>query len=886
MRHRAKLCYLLLLSGLFGVVSLNGQDILSSNVNFACKNCTPQEALVKLSRESGTNIVFSDRAFQSCPQITVNFKKQPFSKVLERLISCTDLSFRQVDDQVVLYRKRQRFTLSGIVYDSETGERLIGASIQAQGKRAGSAISNEFGFFSLTLPSGSYNLYVNYLGYKTDVLLVDLDGNEQLKVGLSTYGQLPEVRISAFAGQNKQGANNADRQVLALGKLNTLTMPGGEADVMRLTALQPGVQTGADGLGGLHVRGGNADQNLILLDDVPVYNPSHALGLFSIFNPETVSQVQFWKGDFPARYGGRAASVLDVRTREGNFKDYEASADIGLFASSVTLEGPVIREKSSFLAGARFTYFKPWVNFFAQRENLLTFSGDRLVYRFYDASLKWNYTISEKNRLYFTFYKGGDAFEDQFDQLYVSTEGLATDRYTLGSSWGNNIAALRWNSILGSRLFTNTTLRFSRFDYNSQLGLQSEFLFPNGKEVTLADYGQLYRTLIRDWSGKTDFSFYPTEKFTLRWGLSFTVHDFQPGALSVNFLIPGQSQNTIDSLGAVLLNNERLRADAVHSYIDGEFRLGKQWEIQAGLHHSLFQIREVDYNNLLPRFRIIRKGPKGWDFWASYTQMAQNLHQIGSFNISLPFELWVPSTSKVPPERVWQSSGGIGFERGRWNFQVEAYYKGLERVLTFLSANDALYTGGAEDASGWEDRIAIGSGYSRGVESLIGFNHRITSFSVAYTISESIRDFPDINSGRPFLFRFDRTHDIKINLRQRITPWLQADATWVYATGNPITLSGVKYVHHSPNSDIDRDVYVYTEVNSYRLPAYHRLDFSMKAQWEASRLKHGLQLGVYNAYNRANPFFLFVDATSGVAGQAIQYTLLPLLPVLRYELRF
>ncbi|MEZ4918414.1 MAG: TonB-dependent receptor [Saprospiraceae bacterium] len=884
--HRLLFIGLLLLS-YPGIQDLRGQDILSQKIDFACISCTPQEALVTLSKQTGVNIVFNSKLFQQCPRVDVDAREQSLSEVLNSISACAKLNYRIVNNQVVFYRKARRFTLNGFIVDEQTGERLIGASILANGKKPAGAISNEFGFFSLTLDEGLYGIQVQYIGYKTHRQTLELSSNEKLNVQLTPFGSLPEVLISASTEErDRQGYYREDRQALALGRLNTLAMPGGEADVLRLAALQTGVQSGVDGLGGLHIRGGNADQNLILLDDVPVYNPNHALGLFSIFNPETVSQVQLWKGDFPARYGGRAASVIDVRTREGNFKEFHTSLNTGMFSSSLTLEGPVVRDKSSFILGTRFTYLKPWVDIFSRRENLLTFSGDRVVYRFYDANLKWNYNFSEKHRLYFTYYQGGDAFRDQFDQVYISAQGIATDQYTVGSSWGNNIAALRWNYILGSRLFTNTTLRFSRFVYQSQLSFNSQYLYPNGKESTLADYGQLYQTLIQDWSGKTDFTFFPNEKLTLRWGLSFTSHNFQPGALSVNFLIPGQSAGAIDSLAAVLLNNETLRADALETYVDTEWRFGNGWELDLGVNASIFQIRETSYRNILPRARFQHSGRRGWDAWVSYSQMAQNLHQIGSFNISLPFELWVPSTAKVPPEQVWQTALGIGFERGRWNWQVEAYYKNLNRVLAFLSANDALYTGGTEDASGWEDRIAIGSGFSKGIEALLAFNHPNSSFSIGYTLSQSVREFPDINSGNAFPFRFDRKHDVKVNFRQRIASWLDGDFTWVFATGNPITLSGVKYTHHSPNSETERDVYVYTAVNAYRLPAFHRLDISLKAHWGRDRFQHGMQFGAYNVYNRANPFFLFLDATSGVAGKAIQYTLLPVLPIFRYELRF
>jgi hypothetical protein len=641
-----------------------------------------------------------------------------------------------------------------------------------------------------------------------------------------------------------------------------------------------------DGVGGLHVRGGNADQNLILMDDVPVYNPGHALGLFSIFNPSTVSSARLWKGDFPARYGGRTSSVVDVRTHEGDLSQHHGSASVGLFASSLTAEGPIVRDKCSFLVAGRITYLKPWIRFFSKRGDLVSFSGDNAGYRFYDLNLKLNYILSERDRLYFSNYFGGDLFENEFEQLYNDPQGLQTDRYRLDSDWGNQIAALRWNRVMSKDLFVNTTLRYSRFTYQSKLGFNSTYLYSNGKYATLADYGLLYQTFIRDWSGKTDFTYYPDERVTLRWGASYTFHDFRPGAISVNFLQPGQSPISIDSLANLLDNNEKLGADEAEAYVDAEIKFSKNWRMEAGLNASVFSIKNTNYQALLPRVRIHRTGQNGWGQWVGFHKTTQYLHQIGSFNISLPFELWVPTTRIVPPEEAWQFSLGIGRQWHGWAWQAEAYYKRLDPVLTFLTTNDALVTGGAEDASGWEDRIAVGKGESRGVEFSIDKTTGSTTGSIAYTLSETTRQFPEINSGETFPFRYDRRHDLKITVQQRFNSWLDASAVWAFATGNPITLATVKYTHQTPESDIKREVFVYTEVNGYRLPNYHRLDLALNARFASERAVHGFQLGAYNAYNRYNPFYLYVDTRSGEKGKAIQYTLLPVLPVFRYEVKF
>ncbi len=868
------------------LLCLWAQSPLAQTVDFTCINCLPADALVQLSRVSGVTIAFSDRFFEQCPPVTIRANGEPIKRVLELVSGCSKVAFKQVGNQIVFYRRVQKRTLSGFVEDAETGERLIGASIKVLTEDNVGVSSNEFGFFSVKLPEGDHSLLGTYVGYRPERMEVSINTDRIIHVKLMTNTKLQEVVIPAYSAQEEKDRKSGSPTYLNMNALRKIPMPGGETDLLRLAALEPGIQTGTDGLGGLHVRGGNADQNLFLLDDVPVYSPSHALGLFSIFNPAMVSSVRLWKGDFPARYGGRASSVLDVRTREGNMNRYKAQVSTGLFASSAVVEGPIVKGKGSFLLGGRFTYFEPWVQFFSSKGNLLTFSGDAVRYKFYDSNLKLNYTLSDKDRLYGSIYYGGDLFKNNFGQAYSDVKGYITDRSVLATDWGNSIAALRWNHLMRENLFTNTTLRYSRFFYQSRLGFSSDILYPDGKTFQLSNYGQLYQTLIRDWSWKTDFTFYVSKSLTLRWGVAYTTHNFQPGALSANFLQSGQFQGNVDSLASILLNNEQLNAVEAEAYCDAEWDLAPHLRLEAGVHGSVFQVKSANYRVAQPRLRLRYSGEKGWSEWLGFHKTAQNLHQIGTFNISLPFELWVPSTRKVPPEKVWQLSAGAGFKHPKWRFQAELYDKKFERVLTFISAGDALFTGGAVDASGWEDRIAIGTGKSRGLEIMVEKTAGKTTGSLVYTLASSNRRFADINSGRTFPLRYDRTHDLKLCLHRHIFKWLEADLVWGIATGNPITLTGVKFRHESVEGEVEREVFFYTEVNGYRLPNYHRLDLALNGRFNTGRIAHEIQLGVYNAYNRANPFYLYVDAGSRIKGNAIQFTLLPLLPVFRYEIKF
>lgn len=870
---------------LWQLAALNAQDPLRQRISFSCADCLPEQALVALSRQTGVNIAFNNYLFENCPPLHLDLQDIPLPKAVEQICDCARINLRFEHGQIILERKIPRYTLSGYVQDAETGEKLIGATVRLGNKPGVGTLSNEFGYFSIRLEEGEHLMQVSYIAHKPLKYKIKLRENQTYTFQLEPDGTLPVVDIRGQPGDGAAGANGEPpRRTLSSENLRALPMPGGEPDLMRQAALQAGVQTGTDGLGGLHVRGGNADQNLILLDDVPVYNPGHALGLFSIFNPSTVSNVRFWKGDQPARYGGRAASVLDIRTRDGNFHDYHINASVGLFAASVVAEGPTVREKGSFLLGMRTTYFEPWIRLLSKRGNLLVASGKNSDYQFYDANIKLNHRLSARDRLFVSYYHGGDNFVNRFSQAYYVDQRRVEERYSINSEWGNAIAALRWNHVFKKNLFSNTTLRFSRFFYQSRQTTNATVF--TIKPTVLSNFGQLYQTFIRDWSGKSDFTWYAHEKATLRWGVSYTLHDFRPGAVSVNFNQPGVTEAAFDSLATVYFNNEKLAADESESYLDADLKLFPQWRLETGINASTFQTKSVKIRLLQPKFKLNHNGKHGWSQWVGLHRMGQTLHQIGSFSISLPFELWVPSTPKVLPQLAWQATVGTGQAYKHWGWQAEAYYKRLDRVHTFLSFNDALSNGGTEDASGWQDRIATGTGHSRGIEILLEKYTGSIRGSIAYTLSETNRQFPDLNSGRVFPFRFDRRHDLKINLRQRLGKHSELNLLWVFATGNPITLAAVKYHHESVEDKISREVNVYTEVNGFRLPGYHRLDAGWNLEFKQKYAQHLLQFGVYNAYNRANPFFLYVDANSDVKGKGIQFTLLPVLPVFRYEIKW
>lgn len=878
-----------------------GQNTLQEKrINFQCYQCEVEAALLQLAQQHNLGISFSPNFFASCSPVTLNVQNKALEEVVKEITACAKVKVEWEADQIII-RALRHYTVSGRVVDTQTGEWLIGATIRVEG--GGYTVSNEYGFYSLRIVEGTHRLSAFYVGHRLEKVVVEVKADLQWNFRLTPDAMLREVTILSRPAKEgiEPSASLSSGQSLSLEAMRRTPMLGGEGDLMRYATLLPGVLTGADGLGGLHVRGGNADQNLFLLDEVPVYNPSHALGLLSIFPASAVNYAQFWKGDFPARYGGRAASVIDIRLRDGNGERYQGEGAAGLFASSFSLEGPLLRgsrrEKSSeasgsFLATGRFTYLAPWLQLLERRyRGALFLSGDDVRYRFYDLTFKANYKFSQREQVHLSAYFGGDAYRNQLRQTFSSSTAILNDQYTLGASWGNNIVALRWNRILAPGIFFKTILRYSRFNYQSQQDLLSEsFQFISGKRKTVANYAQRYQTLIEDVSVQAGWEFRLIDNLAIHAGLSYAFHTFEPGALSVNFLLPGQSPLLADSLAKTLFNRERVRADEFSLHTDLSWDVWKGGRIEAGLFLSSFEIRNRTFWLFQPRLRYAQRLGDGLQAWAGYHHMGQFLHQVGTFNLNFPFELWVPTTPRALPEEAWQATLGFRLNGADWALSVEGFYKNLTRVLAFRSSTTALLSAGAEDASGWEDRIISGTGWAKGIELTAQKGWGRALFSANYTLSRAMRQFPEWNAGEPFPFRFDRPHVLNVSAHYRPTPWLDISALWVYASGNPITLATVKFQHQTYEENASpRDVLVYGRVNSYRLPNYHRLDLFCRFSFVGRKCRHELLLGAYNVYNQVNPFFRYIDAAipadAGRAG-AIQYNLLPFLPEVRYSFRF
>lgn len=877
--------------------------VLDKKINFSCSDCSVSKALLYLKDSAQlTSISFNDKFLKKLPDVTITEKEKTVEELIRMITNGVEVKIDEEGGSIYLTINEHTFILHGEIRDKDTGESIPEASvayINHDGRRV-RLQANEYGRYYVREVPGTYLFEFVYPGYQKEPLRIKLEKNREENVALRYRNQLDIVEVEEKinqpeSGPAKRSANGATDLVGYRHKTVLSYVPG--EDIAGIISQTSGVSTGVDGLGGLNIRGGNADQNLFLLDDVPVYNPGHALGLVSVFNNCIVKSSNLWKGDFSARYGGRAAAVVDVRTRDGNFYKFSGGVFASLTSSSVVIEGPLKKEKSSFLVSYRRSYFDPLIKIASSktRSNVLNADFRNLAYHFSDINVKMNWKKGKKNHFYASFYTGGDEFEAPLTQRTdAGSAGIYLDTINFTSKWGNTIASVRWNRLHNDAMFSNTTFSYSTFKYKSELALSSYNIAADGKPTQLENNIQIYNSDIRDFAVRHDFSYLPARNFSLRLGASSILHQVNPGAISVNFLIPGQTADFVDSLENSITRQNRLYPLETEMYGTAEVIFLKDFQANIGLNNSLFIVKQKKYWALQPRTRLQYNPSKtGISSWVSYNFMSQYMHQIGSYNIGLPFELWVPTTDKVKPERVRQFSTGISWGDSSWGVCLEAYSKNMSRVLVLRSVSESILGGSADDSRGWEERIIEGKGRSKGLElEAEKKSGRITGL-ISYTLSKTDRQFGELNEGKVFPFKFDRRHILNGNFTFKVIKRLDFSVKCNYESGNPITLAVVKYNYESvdPSNPVKpKEIYAYTKINGYRLPPIKRLDLSVTYRWNAkfanSLFNHRIQLGVYNVTNRKNPFYQVININSSKTKNGVQYTLLPRMPLVNYEMTF
>ena len=891
---------LILTIGLFllGLSVVWTQDLLEQSISIPLKNLSLEEALYQLMDEENVRISFINKIIPA-KTVNVRFRREPLSRVLDVLLDGTTIGYKVVGGQVVLFKQsvrlsRKRFTINGFLEDAKTGERLIAANIFDRESRLGT-VTNEYGFYSLTLSGGDLELAFSYLGYETVIKKFVLDSDRKINLALNSDLMLKEVIIVATDENTEEIRQKISEEGLSVSEIERLPNLGGETDLVRTAHLLPGVQTGTDGVGGLHIRGGNPDHNLILIDGVPVYNISHAVGVFSIFNTSAVRSARLFKGGFSARYGGRLSSVLDVHTKEGNKKELKGRVDAGLLTSRLSLEGPISKDQSSFFVSGRYShldwFIKPFTRNLKEKRGETGFSG----YNFYDINAKFNHAFSDQDKIYFSFYNGNDRFKNNGEQTNYLSIRNSQDKlvpyrfdqsYSENLGWGNTTAAFRWNHLYNDKLFGNTTLTYSKLATDIDY-LRVDSIMLLGESPALVaktlDFGK-FQSGIEDIGIKFDFDFIPSAKHYIRFGFGATGHNFTPGVLTFDESFTGN----IDEVVRGTVFNDPITSTEYALYAEDEIDLKNGLSVSLGARFTGLSVRDKNYRSFQPRLSGYWSVNNNLGFKASVSRMAQFLHLLSNSDIGLPSDLWVPATSKVKPQDSWQAVLGMDYHLdGFLDFTVEGYYKKMNNLLAI--------TEGASFLTNWEDNVTSGEGRSYGLEFFLKKGTGKTRGWLAYSLSKTDRRFERINLGRRYPFKFDRRHDIKVVLSHRFKPWIEMSANWVFSSGFAYSLPLQQYAFELPGVPVPPiNVLDYGEKNSLRMPPYHRLDVNFNFFYKVKGTDHTINVGVYNLYDRRNPLYYdirtqFVQNDNNQFEEVrdfVQVSLIPITPSLNYTVKF
>ncbi len=776
----------------------------------------------------------------------------------------------------------QSHTISGYISDAKTGERLIGANVYEPSLKNGTT-TNTYGFYSITLTvKDSVRLLVSYVGYQSQIVRLLLQKDEVLDLNLQPSVTLNEVLITSSRSEQIQDRTQMSRIDLPMEKLKSIPMFMGETDILKAIQLLPGVQSGGEGSSGLYVRGGGPDQNLILLDGAPVYNVSHLFGFFSVFNSDAIKNVTLYTGGFPARYGGRLSSVIDITMKEGNMKKMSGSAGIGLVASRLMLEGPIKKDKGSFIVSARRTY----IDLLLSPLIKLASDGEATTgYYFWDINAKANYILSPKDRIYLSLYGGRDRFYASTFYKYQSAGTEYSERNNFGIKWGNVTATTRWNHQFNKKLFANTSLLFSDFRFIIKADLNEAT--NDGFSKTTNSYILKYLSGINDQSIKTDFDYYAGSKHLLRFGAGYIYHTFTTGTIQYNYT-QTNSASFDTSFGS-----KPVYSHEFYSYIEDDWQLSSLIKINPGIRWSGNVVQGKFFQMPEPRISVRYLLTEHSSIKASFVMMQQYLHLLSNSNIGLPTDLWVPATARIKPQRSWQPALGYShsFKKNDQDFEftTEVYYKEMHNLIDYLGGANFINT-----AESWENKVDAGKGWSYGVEFFLQKKTGRLSGWIGYTLSYSRRRFPNINFNETFPYKYDRRHDIEIVLERKVNDKFSLGITWVFGTGNAITLPIAQYnapqnpyaLANGLESYYNNTIEYYGGKNAFRMKPYHRLDLGLNWSGGKHKRKDQLNLSLYNAYSRLNPYFYYIGYDRYGNKQVRSLSLFPIIPSISYSITF
>ena len=767
----------------------------------------------------------------------------------------------------------QNHTISGYVEDINTGERIIGAYVYEIATKSITQ-TNNYGHYSFKITGNEPSLQATYTGFKSEIYKLNLKHDTIITIQMQPVKELKEVNITSMIF--KRTVNSAlSFNTIPVKSLTSLPALG-EPDLIKSIQSQPGIKGGVEGSTGIFVRGGSSGENLFMLDDVPLYNVSHLYGFFSTFNSSAIKDIKLYKGCFPARYGGRASSVIDVRSLDGNNKSIKGEASIGLISSKFTIEGPLINEKSTFIISGRRSYFDLYSGILKSLDILdLNFPG----YYFYDLNIRLSHTFSPKDKIFISFYKGKDKIQYKGENHLTNTNSEKfSDSSNEISGWGNLIGSLRWNHTIGNKLFINTTIAYSRYNFFIQSNYNNIQGDSEHSEVLEETYSASYKSDVSDLIIKTDCDFSISNIHKLTFGAGNTFHEFNPGSNIYSMSNKELNINIDTSFINITINNS-----GPFLYLEDEMDLNQKLIIRTGLRLSGIISGNKLITNFEPRVSANYAVSSRFSIKTGYSRMVQYLHLLSSSGLSMPTDIWVPAAKGVYPLKSDQINSGISYD---WNniilISMEIYRKWLNNTADYRNGASLL-----SDISPWYEKITQGHGNAQGLEVSLEKQEGVLTGSINYTYSKAVREYQNLNNGNEFPFKYDRRHDMNVSINYRISKKWDISALWWFGTGYPVTIPVEKYypalsIVKGTLANFNNLVYYYPSLNNYRLPAYHRLDLGLHYKTQLKIGEQILSIDVFNAYNHKNAVNMYY--LQNYTFKSVY--LFPIIPSITYTIKF
>jgi hypothetical protein len=854
------------------------------------KNITLDSFFQKIPDHLPYSISYADHIIppQKIPDLTIRLN-QLWKKDFRAILAAQNLAFKILGNNILVY-PLQRYLLQGYILDKTSREHLPGAHIYLPGLESG-AVTNGHGFYQMWIPEGHNTMQISYLGYQTKNLVLDVDSSFFLSIPLVPHVDLPPILITDSIMAENQPFNQEILHQLSSSRLSAFPSLGGSLDLVRYVQFLPGVSTGADGFGGLHVRGGGSDQNLYLIDDTPIYNPFHMLGVVSIFNHDVVQEGSFSPGNFSAEYGDKTASILDIRLRDGKKDRSQVSGSVGILGSHLVLESPIFKKKGSLMIAGQRSHAGSIIKAYSKSQKKFGDVDGFAQLNYTDLYAKTSIQLGSTDKLIINGYWGQDQFSDVDKYNYIDKDTMFTDHFQDDFQWGNFAASAKWNHAFGKKVFSNITGYFSSYRYQSINAEISEIEQQDGPQFDFAEKTE-FRSRIQDIGLKADFSFLPGPYHDIKAGLGFKNLQFIPGIIAYEEDHPNipypLGEEKLKSLPDHLFDDLRFDSRLLQVYIQEVWQFSSQVSLRLGLHTSLSLIDSFQYFSVQPRIAL------SWDpnpiaqIQFSFSQMQQAQHLITVTDNGYPNELWVPASALFRPQssQQWEMKYAT-LLKGRGHYTLAAYYKKMNHLVHFKEDPGYLSFGSLDnlDASIWEEDLTSGEGEAYGIEQLFQYETQNLFSQLGYTWSRSWRTFNEKFQGQKIPYEYDRPHQLSILIQWAVSGKFTLGLAWQLASGTNLTLpSGAYEVTDFSNELLDYFTVPTDQIETLRLPTYHRLDLSLEYRF-GKPFRQQIKMNLVNIYDRINTPYATIYNDPEVSTIFLS-TGLPIVPSLAYHFRF